>query len=90
MAAKDDDVEAEVEAFRAKLLAKKGGGGDEVWVRHPDSGAEVKISGERATNVLAKFGDLFDAPAAPDGDDGDGDGDTPPKGTGVFGKRLGK
>lgn len=86
----DDDLEAEVEAFRKKLQAKKKGGGDEVWVRH-ESGTEVKITGERATNVLAKFGDLFDAPAAPDeGDDGGDEGDTPPKSGGVFGKRLGK
>lgn len=63
-------VEAELAALQAELDTAEPD--DEVWVKDPDTGHEVKITGRRAAGVLERFAGLF---PSDDGDAGDGDGD---------------
>lgn len=85
-------IEAELAALQSELDGADTD--DEVWVKGPD-GHEVKVTGRRATNVLSRFGSLFDAPDAgadggdgtdEDGDQGDED-DPAPSGGGYFKRR---
>ena len=88
--AKRSDIEAQITALQAEL--DKADTDDEVWIKD-DSGREIKVTGRRATTVLSRFGDLFDAPAE-EGDEGEGDeggeGDPAPVGGGYFGRRRAK
>lgn len=82
-------IEAELAALQSELDGADTD--DEVWIKGPD-GHEIKVSGRRATNVLARFGALFDAPdAGGDGGDDEGDDegeqDDPPAGGGYFKRR---
>jgi hypothetical protein len=85
-------IEAELAALQSELDGADTD--DEVWVKGPD-GHEVKVTGRRATNVLSRFGSLFDAPdeggaAGGDGADEDEDEDEKdpePGGAGYFKRR---
>lgn len=68
---KRSDIEAQIAALQSQL--DEADTDDEVWVKD-DSGREIKVTGKRATSVLARFADLWDSEDAGDGDD-DGDDD---------------
>jgi hypothetical protein len=73
----------EIEASIAELQAEldTADTDDEIWVKDPKTGHEVKISGRRATGVINRFKDLFDddqAGDAPEGEEDEEDGDDLP------------
>ena len=89
MAAKRTDIESQIAALQAQLDTADTD--DEVWVKD-DKGREVKVSGRRATGILAKLGLLDDDDAGDDdddqGDDDDAKKDDKPAGAGYFNKRA--
>jgi hypothetical protein len=67
------DIEASIAELQAELDTADTD--DEVWIKDPKTGHEVKVSGRRATGVLNRFKDLFDDDQAdddaPEGEEGD-------------------
>lgn len=78
---------AEIEASIAELQAELDTAetDDEIWIKHPD-GHEVKVTGRKASNVLKKFGGIFDDDAddQSEGDDQEESDEQPGGGDGGY------
>lgn len=83
-------VESELAALQAELDSVEPD--EEVWVKDPDSGHEVKLTGRRAKSVYDRFASLFPADDAGDGDgqDDEEEPDPQPGGSGGYFRGRGK
>ena len=85
------DVESELAALQAELDSVEPD--EEIWVKDPDSGHEVRFTGNRAKTIYERFGALFPAPDGADGDEGQDDeeeADPQPGGGGGYFRGRGK
>ena len=91
------DIEAQIAALQQEL--DQADTDDEVWIK--DGDREIKVTGRRASSVLARFSDLWEEKTEDQADGGDDqdedqddDADTPPDkkpaAGGYFGKRATK
>ena len=52
-----DEIAAAIAELQAEMDSADDD--DEIWVKHPD-GHEVRVRGRKASNVLKRFGGIFD------------------------------